>query len=317
MTGRLIFSLLMTLMIFLNVVNASSLSSDQAKQSKPFTIGIISDKPKSKIKAATPFANYMAAQLTHFGYTHGRVIVTSTADEMRLLIENGEVRLITSTLYSALFFESSSSVEISGLRWKQNSPDYTSVIFTRHDSNISKLDQLKGKTIVFEKPSSTSAFFLPASHLIANGITLQKLSSISQRPDPDKVGYLFIKQQLNNANELNMSIWVYHKRVEAAAFSHIDWADKSTVPKKVSESLNVISETNRLPRSLMLTSTKLGGLERLAIQQAMYSAHENQLGLASLLSFKETTKIEPISHSERMNIEHSRQTFSEVLALIE
>jgi hypothetical protein len=67
----------------------------------------------------------------------------------------------------------------------------------------------------------------------------------------------------------------------------------------------------------MLTSTKLGGLQRLAIQQAMYSAHENQLGLASLLSFKETTKIEPISHSERINIEQSRHTFSEVLALIE
>lgn len=315
--SRVFCVLLMALIMMHNVVNASALSSDGVVQSKPFTIGIISDKPKNKIKSASPFADYMAGQLTHFGYTHGRVIVTATAEEMIQRIENGDVQLITSTLYSALYFESNSSVELSGLRWKQNSADYTSVIFTRRDSNISELEQLKGKTIVFEKPSSTSAFFLPASHLIANGISLQKLSSISQRPDPDKVGYLFIKQQLNNANELNMSIWVYHKRVEAAAFSHIDWADKSTVPKKVSESLSIVSETNPYPRSLMLTSTRLGGLERLAIQQAMYSAHEQQLGLASLLSFKETTKIEPISHSTKMHIEQSRHTFSEVLALIE
>jgi phosphonate transport system substrate-binding protein len=314
---RIALALVVALLTVSSFASASSENETNQAMSKPFTIGIVSDKPKKKIQAAMPFANHMASQLTHFGYTHGDVVVTSNAADMIAKIERGDVQLISATLYSALYFEEESSVELSGLRWKQNSPNYTSVIFTKNDVGIDSLEQLKGKTIAFEKPSSTSAFFLPASHILSAGISLQKLDSTHQKPDADKIGYLFIKEQLNNANELNMSIWVYHNRVDAAAFSHLDWGDASTAPKKVSESLQIISETNRYPRSLMLTSTKLGGLERLAIQQAMYLAHQHESGQAALLSFKETTKIEPISHTSSQFIEQSRQTFSEVLALIE
>lgn len=41
--------------------------------------------------------------------------------------------------------------------------DYYSVIFTGANSGIKRLEHLRGKTIVFEDPGSTSGYLMPKS----------------------------------------------------------------------------------------------------------------------------------------------------------
>ncbi len=90
-----------------------------------------------------------------------------------------------------------------------------------------------------------------------------------------------------------MSIWVYHQRVDAAAFSNLDWSDHQTNPQKVAQELSVISQSQNYPRSLMLTSAWLDGGLRLDIQREIYRAADTNDGKAALINFRETTKIEP------------------------
>ena len=56
--------------------------------------------------------------------------------------------------------------ERSGMR------EYESVFFTRRDSGIKDLADLRGKRIAFQNPASTSAYFLPASEMLSAGLPL-------------------------------------------------------------------------------------------------------------------------------------------------
>src|SRR5882724_8873373 len=46
-------------------------------------------------------------------------------------------------------------------RWKGGQAEYQSLIITKRDGGIKQLSDLRGKTIVFEDPGSTSGYFLP------------------------------------------------------------------------------------------------------------------------------------------------------------
>jgi phosphonate transport system substrate-binding protein len=74
--------------------------------------------------------------------------------------------------------------------------------FYANDNNINNIKDLLGKTILFKKDSSTSAFFAPSIHLLEQGFELQKMRSIRDRPDANKIGYSFINDHLRQSNEV-------------------------------------------------------------------------------------------------------------------
>ncbi len=118
--------------------------ANTAQLTKPFTVALVSSSVKQNIKRAQPFADYMASQLSDYGYTHGEVLVAASVDELARMIEHQQVELATATLYSALELAQAGHVELSGLRWKQNAPAYHSVIFSRSDSEVNQVDDLIG-----------------------------------------------------------------------------------------------------------------------------------------------------------------------------
>jgi phosphonate transport system substrate-binding protein len=48
-------------------------------------------------------------------------------------------------------------------RWKRGMAEYRSVIFTKTNGAINRLEDLRGKLLVFKDPESTSGYFLPKS----------------------------------------------------------------------------------------------------------------------------------------------------------
>jgi len=59
---------------------------------------------------------------------------------------------------------------VNGVRRSDGQSGYHSVIITRADSGIERLDDLKGKTFAFVDPASTSGNLVPRKMLIENGI---------------------------------------------------------------------------------------------------------------------------------------------------
>lgn len=57
---------------------------------------------------------------------------------------------------------------------KDLEPKYRSQFLVRKDSSIESFQDLKGKTVAFVDPSSTSGYLFPGAHLIKEGLDLEK-----------------------------------------------------------------------------------------------------------------------------------------------
>lgn len=283
--------------------------------SKPFVIGEISSKPKKRIKATLPISEYVAAAMSEYGYTHGEVKVASSVDEMNAMLKSGEVTMAATTIYSAMIMESQGSAKISNVRWKKGVDRYHSIFFSHKDSNILSLDDLKGKVIAFEKSDSTSAFYIPTIHLLNQGFELQKVGSPRVKPDSNKIGYIFIDEQLNRSDEVNMSIWVYNKRVDASVFSNQDWEATDTTPLKAKEKLNIIEETKSYPRGVMLISNTVSTKEMKAINLTLFDANQTDLGKDVLEQFQKTTQFTPISPDVEATLNEAKGQIDTVINL--
>jgi phosphonate transport system substrate-binding protein len=226
---RTSISLLFTLTLYFICFFSQAFADEQGVK-KIFTLGVISTKPQKRIKETMPLVDYIVNTLPE--YNERKVLVSESVEDMSRLLNSGEVTMLVATPYAALLIERKTNAKIEALRWKQGVESYHSVIFSRNDSNINEVKDLLGRTITFEKDSSTSAFFAPAVYLLKQGFELQKMHSIKDKPAADKVGYLFINDHLRQSNEVNMAIWIFHKRLDVASFSNLDWQEPNPPPLK-------------------------------------------------------------------------------------
>ena len=273
---------------------ANKFQDDIALIKKPFTIGAISNKAKKHIKFATPLADYLAAHLSHYGYNNGRVVVVKTANEMAELLKKGEVDLVSETLFSALKLQQQAGAKLVLKRWKNNVGVYSSVIFIRKDSDITSLEDLKGKIIAFEDQESSSGYFLPATMLASKGYELHKLSSLDQPVPEDKIGYVFAKDILRAANEISISSWVYRRVVDAGAFSNINWNEDEDMPWKFRSELKILHESELYPRNLLLARPDMKQSEQEAIKKILMSAETTEEGKKALVRYQKTRKFEEL-----------------------
>ncbi|MGF1753495.1 phosphate/phosphite/phosphonate ABC transporter substrate-binding protein [Vibrio makurazakiensis] len=310
-----LLNLMLFFLLFIPTMIVAADTGLNETQSKPLIMGIVSTKPQKAIRRSEPFIEYLAKEMAPFGYTHGEVLVTDDLEEMADLLSSGKVHLTTSTVYAALMLEQLTDVNFAGLRWKKNARQYHSMFFSSNQSGIKNLSDLKGKTIAFEKHTSSSGFFFPANYLISEGYQLQKMQSLNQQPDSDKVGYLFASQALNNSDELNMAIWTYHQKLDASVFSNLNWSDPNDAPNAVKDGLTVIAQTPSYPRGLMLVSSKVNSIQLDVLKQAMYQAHSTGEGKSSLDRFQKTTKIEAIDTEFSQFIDQSRDQLPQIMQL--
>ncbi|CCN37046.1 putative ABC-type phosphate/phosphonate transport system, periplasmic component [Vibrio nigripulchritudo SO65] len=282
---------------------------------KPFVVGAVSQKVKSRIKWSLPLANYLADSLKEFGYTHGEVVVVSTLEEMEEKLRNHKVHLLPATVYSALLYEKNADANILTRRWKKGRATYSSIIFSIKSEDSKSFYELNGKSILFEKPSSNSSFFIPAVSLLSQGYELQYLDSHRQKPDSDKVGYMFIDQQLKQSNEINISSWVYQGRADLGAFSDSNWNANEDMPAKIKQSAEVVYESSPYPRDLMLSSPEFSDEMNNAIRHTLMNMHNTAEGKATLVKFQKTTKFDELNEETRKVLDEARLQLPKIEAL--
>lgn len=269
------------------------------------SIGLISSKPQKRINQTTPLVDYMVSRLPE--YSQGKIYVNESISHMAGMLKTGAVKMVVTTAYAGLLIEKKSQAEIAAIRWKQGVDNYHSVIFSRKDSAIKTIQDLNGHTIVFERDSSTSAFFIPSIFLLNQGLNLQRLHSTQEQPDADKVGYLFLSDLMRKPNEVNMSIGVFRKRFDAAAFSHIDWDDSGTTPAKAKQALQVIAKTPAYPRAVVLLSPVLNTQQKRDILQVLFNAEKSEQGIKAMARFKKTTRFSALSPEIRAQLQKAQK----------
>ncbi|MFK8031608.1 MAG: phosphate/phosphite/phosphonate ABC transporter substrate-binding protein [Gammaproteobacteria bacterium] len=248
--------------------SSRAIYGDQTSERR-LVIGSVTNAPKYNFGQMKPISLYMLDQVQELGIDAVMVVTTDTHEQMIELLRDGYVDWVAATPYAALMYEREASAEFILTKKSHGRGAYRSVFFARNDSNIKSLDDLKGKTIAFEKPGSTSAYFLPAMELLGAGYELVRLGSPRDSAPDHAIGFLF------SGDEVNSSTWVHKRIADAAAFSNEDWESDWRTPKGFRPDLAIFHETDEVPRSLEVVRSDLDPFLRSRIANSLLKLNSN------------------------------------------
>ena len=216
----------------------------EAIEVKWLSLGLVSETHQKEIENHfRDFVRYVARKLSSGPEIEARIVMASTPFEMAKLIEQRKVDFYMESAYPTYVIN---VVHGAGRlllrRWKSGLADYYSVIFTRNGGGVKRLDDLKGKTIVFEDPGSTSGYLMPKLFLQRQGLKLIETGRYSPDAVSTDVGYVFARSQERLVDT------VLSGQAAAGAFSNDDF---SALDEKKKTGITPLAQTDRLPRHLV------------------------------------------------------------------
>ncbi|USD63967.1 PhnD/SsuA/transferrin family substrate-binding protein [Vibrio sp. SCSIO 43136] len=280
-----------------------------------FTIAVISNKAKKRIGEFMPLSSYLSEKSQALGFTNANVVVTEDISQIADLVNAGKVHLIAATPYSGLLLEHRHIATPTAKYDKNSLASYHSVFFCKQRAPIHQLSDLKGKTLLFERRLSTSAYFQPMLELIRHGIPVEYLSDIHQGPKPDTVGYRFIQDELAMTNEINMSLWVDSGIVDAAAFSNENWLSDREMPNNMRKQMKIFHRSFDLPRALLLAPNSNTKALNSSIHKAFDTLKHEPNGREILNSLQNSQYIKPLSPKDREQLDVVRRHLPTLLKL--
>jgi phosphonate transport system substrate-binding protein len=258
-------------------------------------LGVISPKPEQRLIDYAPLARHLADSLRSSGIEQVKVHVPKDIEEMERLIRNGSVHIVLESALPTIQLEKAGMIP-SLLAWRKGVREYRTLFFVRKDSPIQRLADLKGKTIAFQDPHSTSAFAIPVLELRNHGLQPAPADGARQKSE-DALLYSFSGAARNEA------YWVAQKKVDAGAFNNNDWDD---LPPTVRSELRIIHETRPIIRYCVSLHRDLPASLRQALETVLINANKSRAGKHALSSASEIRKIERLGDAERASLEYLR-----------
>jgi phosphonate transport system substrate-binding protein len=264
--------------------DAAGQALEKAK-AKTVSLGIISEINRTQIADHfSDFVGYLAAKLTPASDIEGRVVIAPTPFQLARLIEQKKVDFYMESPYPTYLVNDVHGVaKLLLRRWKGGMAEYRSLIFTRRNGEINRLEDLKGKVFVFEDPESTSGHFLPKSFLTRKGFKFTDKRRFDPYASPTNIGYLFAYSQEKLVD------WVLTKKAAAGAFSDGDFA---RLGEKKRSDLTILAQTEPLPRHFISVRKDFAPELVDRLEKILLSMHENDQGRRILKKTDDTTKFD-------------------------
>lgn len=269
----------------------------QGTAAHPFRLGVINempDKPDHALRQYRRLHAYLARELAARGLPIGRLVIARNIEEMANRVANDEVdALLEGVMPSLTIQRRTAKLEPRLLLWRKGQREYHSVFFTRRDSGIGSLADLEGRTLAFEAPRSTSAYFVPRAALLAERMVVAPAEAIAA--PPAAVRYLFA------GSELNQAYWVHRGRADAGVFNDGDW---ERVPETIRGDMAIIHRTRPVLRWLASFRRSLDPAVRDAVIAALLDADRDELGRQALADAAGIRRIERLSGDDRHNLDY-------------
>jgi len=254
-------------------------------------IGKVSNDPRKHYHYLKPMVDYAAAHMKDLGIAKGDVLMARDNAQMIEYLKQGKVDWVTETAFPALLYEHHKAAEIVLRKWKKDAAEYYTIFFARKDGPIHSLSDLKGRVLALEDPGSTTAFFDPLMCLIENNLAVQKLDSFKDRPAPDKVGYVFSRQ------EINSSVWVHKGLVDAGAFNNQDWNKSDHMYKNMREDMKILHRSKPIPRAFELVRMDLDRSIKERLKTILLNAHLDGKARKALREYQSTKRFDEMDFS--------------------
>ena len=270
--------------------NAAGQTPNRAEV-RTLALGIVSEMNQKEIEAYyRDFIFYVARKLSSAPEVEGKVIVVSTPSELAKLLGQQKVDFYMESAYSTYVIN---DVQGAGKlllrRWQRGKPEYQSLIFTKRNGGINRLDDLRGKIVVFEDPESTSGYLLPKFFLLRNGFKLSEKGGLDASVAPGEIGYVFASSQQKLVD------LVLTSQAAGGAFSDDDYAK---LDEKAKADVGVLAQSERFPRHLVSVRKDMAPALADRLKAILLAMSEDEEGRKILQKIGETTKFDMLPEGE-------------------
>ena len=273
-----------------SAVSGAAQAPERAK-AQTLTLGIVSEIHRAQIEEHfQEFTRYLAAKLSAASDIESKVMIAPTPFQLARLLEQKRVDFYMESPYPTyLINDMHGAAKLLLRRWKSGMAEYRSLIFTRNNGEVSRLEDLRGKVFVFEDPGSTSGHFLPKSFLLKKGFKFADKSRFDPHGSPTEIGYVFAYSQ---DKLIDM---VLARQAAAGAFSDDDYA---RLDEKKKSAISILAQTERVPRHFLSVRKDFAPALVDRLEKLLLSMHENELGRSILKKTDDTTKFDLLPEGE-------------------
>lgn len=275
-------------LVFVTAALAPIAHAATADDTHVLVLGRISDDPREHYEQLKPLLDYVVPRMANVGIREGRILMARDVQQMNSYLRRGRVDWVTETPGTGMLLEQGSGARPILITERDGVSKYTSVFFARRDSGIKSLKDLRGRSVAFQNPYSTSAYYVPAAEMLDRDLPLQILLSPMDRPDSSGVGYLFAR------TELNISTWVHKRLVDVGVMSNLDWQNPQRVPVGFRSDLMIVHETPPYPRAIEMVRGDLDPKVEARLREVLIEASRDPDAREALLRFFKTTRFLPL-----------------------
>lgn len=305
----LLFAVGLWLLVGWPAVAATDQDGDDAPD--VLVLGRISEDPKTHYDELKPLLDYVVPRMADVGIRKGRILMARDMQQMTSYLRRGRVDWVSETSGGAMLLADRARAQILALTERDGVARYRTVFLGRRDGQINSLADLRGRSVAFQNPTSTSAYFLPASEMMNSGLPLELLLSPSDRPSSRTVGYVFAR------TELNIATWVHKKLVDAGTMSDIDWNNPYRVPALYRNDLKVIHRTAEVPRAVEMVRGDLPPRIRARLRQVLLDAAQDPDAREAMLRYFKTTRFMPVDPASQRALHELRRGVVQVRSEVE
>jgi phosphonate transport system substrate-binding protein len=260
-------------------------------EAKTITLGLVAPTNQKEIEEHfRDFVRYVARKLSSAPPIEGRIVVAPTQSALANLLTERKVDFYLESPYPTYLINNVYGAgKLLLRRWKGGMAEYHALIFTSKGGEIKRLEDLRGKTIAFEDPGSTSGHFLPKFFFSRKGFKLSEKTKIEPNVPAGEVGYIFVYSQKKLVD------LVLTKQVAAGAFSNDDYA---ALDEKKKSEITILAETDRLPRHLVSVRKDLAPALATRLEKILLSMDKDPEGRRILQRTDGTTKFDALPGGE-------------------
>jgi phosphonate transport system substrate-binding protein len=291
-------SILTFLIAFVACFTGPAASAEDAV-TQQFRIGLINADPGQLLRDFDPFAAYLGSRLRSSGTGDVTVFVARDLDQLRSRIKKGNLDFVLTSAFPVVDMERN-GVAPAIVAVQGSARDYSAIFFVREKSPLHNLRDLRGKTVVFGTPSSTTGFAMARAELIMNELFLSE--ETDNYAPADAVRYQFAGEAINQAFR------VIRSRADAGVFSSSDWEE---LPLNVQSQLRVIHRTAPITRLLGSFHASCPPALREIVEKTLVEMSGDREGRAALATALHITKFERLTEDDRSALEDLKQQLSE------
>lgn len=244
-----------------------------------FLSEVLAQADLDKAKTYEQLASYLTLKLSGHGVKEVKFLRIDSISEAAKLIRENKLHIYFDSPFTAIFVNQLGGAEFLLNRWKAGVEKYHSVIFTRKDSQINNLDDLKGKIVAFDTPFSTSGYLLPKAELVKLGYVMTKKSGPDDFVSTEEIGYYFVGDDKQLVEDVKNGIAAVGAQNEAEI---ADIFGKDNY-KKLLTSIDVF-------RHIIIVNKNLDSGLKAEIKRVLLDMDKTEEGREVLKKFQKTAK---------------------------